>query len=193
MVAFDYFFTSKERPEKVDWDIIQKLSGLRTEQVDVLFDNYHQTISDTGYISTIDTDFAGVMKQYNNVVLPSVLRVSLTGAILDVDKKPFDIYESVSTVGYANAFPDADGVIRSFIPVMGGLDSFPLGIAKKFTTINAPLADKKILINYNSRPYDRYRVVSFYKAYNGIWEDYHGKKVDVSGKIVLIGDYDESL
>ncbi len=50
-----------------------------------------------------------------------------------------------------------------------------------------------MLINYNSRPYDRYQVVSFYKAYNGIWEDYSGKKIDITGKTVIVGDYDESL
>jgi len=35
--------------------------------------------------------------------------------------------------------------------------------------------------------------VSFYKAYNGIWEDYSGKKIDITGKTVIVGDYDESL
>lgn len=75
-VAFDYFFTSKERPEKVDWDVIERLSGLSTAQVDMLFDAYHKTISGTGFISTIDTDFSAVMKQYGNVILPSVLKVS---------------------------------------------------------------------------------------------------------------------
>lgn len=130
-VAFDYFFTSKERPEKVDWDVIEKLSGLSTPAVDALFDSYHKTISATGFVSTIDTSFSEVMKQYDNVVLPSVLKVSQNGEVLEVDKKPFEVYEKAATIGYANAFPDSDGVIRSFVPSRGSLHSFAYEIARK--------------------------------------------------------------
>lgn len=192
-MAFDYFFTSKERPEKVDWDVIERLSGLAKEKVDTLFDQYHRVVSDTGFVSTIDTDFASAMKQYGNVVLPSVLRISSTGAVLGVDKKPFDIYDSVATVGYANAFPDADGIIRSFVPHTDIGSSFAESIAKVSDGTIKSISNEKMFINYNSRPYDRYRVISFYKAYNGIWEDYNGQKIDLTGKIVIVGDYDESL
>lgn len=133
------------------------------------------------------------MKQYGNVVLPSVLKISSTGAILGIDKKPFDIYDSVASIGYANPVIDQDGIIRSFIPSMNRGDSFAANIAQVSGVHITALPGEKMFINYNSRPYDRYKVVSFYKAYNGIWEDYNGQTVDLSGKIVIVGDYDESL
>lgn len=130
-MALDYFFASKEHPEKVDWDVIEKLSGLSPEKVDTLFDDYHKTISGSGYISTIDTDFADIMKQYGNVVLPSRLKISQTGAIIGIDENQFDVYRSVATLGYANAFPDQDGIIRRFRPSIGNFDSFPMEIVKR--------------------------------------------------------------
>ena len=134
------------------------------------------------------------MKKHGNIVLPSLLRVTASGAIDGIDKTPFQVYNDAATVGYANAFPDKDGIIRSFVASTATSDSFALSIAKKSSPdIFLPEKNAKILIDYRSKPYDRYRVVSFYKAYNGIWEDYNGEKVDIRGKNVLIGDYDESL
>ncbi len=160
--------------------------------MDSLFEEYHAIVSGTGFVSTIDTDFARAMREYGNVVLPSVLKISSTGKVLGVDT-PFEAYNSAATIGYANPIIDRDGIIRSFVPSMKDGDSFALSIAKVAgAQFKSPLIEK-ILINYNSRPYDRYQTVSFYKAYNGIWEDYNGQSVDISGKIVLIGDYDESL
>jgi len=56
-VVFDYYFNSKTNPENVDWELIQKTSGLDTISVDNIFEQYDSVLKDKDFFSSIDRDF----------------------------------------------------------------------------------------------------------------------------------------
>lgn len=50
-----------------------------------------------------------------------------------------------------------------------------------------------IRLNFFSKPYGSYAAIQFHKAYNDEFVGYDGKKVTLKDKIVIVGDYHESL
>jgi len=194
VIVFDYFFWEKVKPENVDWDLIERLTGLSTEQVDDLFDRYSRKIRQTRYISTIDRDFATLMKEFKNIVLPFSFRTNEDGTITNTfESWQHSIYENVAHLGYANVTPDTDGAIRTVtLNLFWQKNIAQVAVNQFLDKKNTPATTEQIGINYYAKPYS-YPMVSFQNAYNGIWKDYAWKPVDISNSIVIIGDAHESL
>ncbi len=87
-------------------------------------------------------------------------------------------------IGYVNLYTDSDGVTRSFIPHIKGIedhDHFAIVVANEFTGNTPVLENSRMLINFYAEP-QGYTYISFSDIYNN--------KIDPSyfkNKIVLLG------
>jgi CHASE2 domain-containing sensor protein len=173
VVVFDYFFGEKTKPESVDWDLIERLSGLTTAQVDDLFNRYSRRIRQNRYISSIDRDFAVLMKESGNVILPYSFHVDAEKqAENTIESGPHSIYANASQTGYVNIFPDTDGIVRTLSVGLFEQKSLAERIAQVYNPKISTNAKKQTInINYFSKPYG-YTMIPFQNAYNGIWKTY---------------------
>ncbi len=193
VVVFDYFFSEKTRPENVDWDLIERYSGLTKEATDALYDRYNGKINSARYISTIDRDFATLMREWNNIVLPYSFRLdekkNLTNTI---ELEPYSIYKNVSHSGYVNISADTDGIVRSLRIWLNGQKSLAETVTELYLKKKILIPTSEILINYYAEPYN-FSMIPFQNAYNGIWKDYEWRSINPKNSIILIWDTHESL
>lgn len=190
-IVFDYYFSNKALPENVDWDLLWELSGMDSKKVDNLFYSYNERIADESFISSIDRDFVMSVRKAWNVFFPYLLSLdkdsNAKGIKIDIFKNLKDNTRS----WYVNIIPDKDWTIRRFPDIK----------AKSYSPLNLEVARfaKGDIANSSldwSVRYMRFADISkwFYKipfdyAYNWIFEDREGNKVDIKDKVVIIGDY----
>lgn len=191
VIAFDSFFSSKNIPENFDWDLFQDITRFSTGNIDMMYRVYEDHIYDKNYISNMDKDFWTLLAKSQNVILPYSYKTnSKWNIIKEYDIYPIDVIAQNAHLWYVNISAGNDGVIRYREQNLNNTKSFSHLIAEKFIGKNISLANN-YFINYFSLPYTDYTSIQFHKAYNGIFYDYHGNKIDLKDKIVLIGVYDE--
>lgn len=134
--------------------------------------------------NAIDTRLAEKFAEFDNIVLGFVYE---GGSPIFPLKK----FSENTTLGFANAELDADGVLRqskiSFETETKIYDSLALATVKKYLeteTIQIPLENKKMNINYFADPFE-YKMISFVDVLNKNFEPDTFKN-----KIVLIGATD---
>ncbi len=109
-VYFDYFFSEKTKPETVDWDLLAEVGNLGEDFLDDLFSAYDRALKSKNFISEIDYDFARAIKRYGNVFLPALIRRDVVPS--ETVTAPLEIFTRHARIGFANSFPDSDGVER---------------------------------------------------------------------------------
>lgn len=191
VIAFDSFFSSKNTPENFDWDLFQDITHFSTGSIDMMYRVYEDRIYDKNYVSNMDKDFWELIKKSQNVILPYSYKTNSKWVIVkEYDIYPIDVIAQNAHLWYVNISAGKDGVIRYREQNLNNTKSFSHLIAEKFFGKNISLANH-YFINYFSLPYTDYTAIQFHKAYNGVFYDYSGNKIDLKGKIVLIGVYDE--
>ncbi len=197
VVVFDYFFPERTIADNADWSLIAKLEGKTEDSIAQLYSDYSDTIyRDKSYVNSNDEDFRSMMEKYGNVFLPYSFKANADGKILDEkDRQVYRLYEPFVRSGFVNASYDSGDRIAEISPRINGSDSLALKIAEFASpgiSKNLPPREK-IPLNYFSKPYDAFTAIQFHKAYDENFTDYSGKKISLKDKIVLIGDYHESL
>ncbi|MBD3227438.1 MAG: CHASE2 domain-containing protein [Candidatus Lokiarchaeota archaeon] len=146
---------------------------------------------DISFIEATEDDqkFADSIKN-NNVVLAmeytsfSIKNGQLFGENLIKPSSTLGDFNVDYKSGFVNLYTDSDGVTRSFIPKISGVEDhnhFSLVVVNEFTRLNQNLGDSRMLINYYSPP-GGYEYVSFSDIYNNITSPSY-----FENKIVLIG------
>ncbi|MCK9272679.1 adenylate/guanylate cyclase domain-containing protein [Candidatus Gracilibacteria bacterium] len=193
VIVFDYFFSNKSIPENFDWDLYGKLSNSSVKSVDNLYEKYQDAIYNKNYLSKIDTDFGDLIKKAGNVIIPYSYKVDKDGKILNIPYiYPINYIAKNAKLGYVNIPFSNDGVIRYRTQNINNSKSISQVAGEIYLKKNVEL-DNNFYINYFSKPYDKYSAIQFHNAYNGVFKDYSGNSIDLKDKIVLIGDYSESL
>ena len=88
------------------------------------------------------------------------------------------------SIGFVNFDPDLDGVLRSFIPHISGIedhDHFSVVVVNQFIGSTLNLESSEMLINFYEQP-GGYEYISFSDVYNN-----QPDLPDFNGKIILIG------
>lgn len=181
----------------MDWDLISRLEGKTEEDIYPIFDKYSDTIyKNPRYISSNDRDFAMLMKKGGNVFLPYIFSTDTEGVMqTDIERRPYSLYGNASHGGFVNVKYDPDGQITTVIPYIHDTDSLALSVAKYVRPeVKSDFPDgEDIRLNFFSLPYDRFDAIQFHRAYNEDFTTYEGKKVSLKDKIIIVGDYHESL
>ncbi len=193
-VVFDYFFPERTIADNADWSLIAKLEKRTEADISELYDRYSDTIyKDKAYVNSNDEDFRSLMEKHGNVFLPYSFKADAQGKLLpEQDRKVYSLYGSASKSGFVNAAYDSEGRIVRISPKIGEADSLALAVAKSVGPVEVPNPAGEYL-NYFSKPYDAFTAIQFHKAYNEEFVDYSGKEISLKDKIVIVGDYHESL
>lgn len=196
-VVFDYFFPEKTFADNADWSLIAKLEKRSEDDISDLYSEYSDIIyHDKNYVNSNDADFASLMGQYQNVFLPYSFKRTWDGSLLaQKDKSVPAIYQSVARSGFVNAFYGPDGSISEILPTIALDSSLALSVVRFVSPeLEAKIPKKApLLLNFFSKPYDAYTAIQFHKAYDGNFVDYSGKTISLKDKIIIVGDYHESL
>lgn len=189
-VYFDYFFSEKTKPETVDWDLLAEMGNLEEGVLNDLFLKYDRALKSKDFTSEIDYDFARALKKYDNVFFPAIIRRDAVP--LQIVTAPLEIFAKYSRVGFANSFPDSDGVERRAKLRWEGMDSVAALLARELSSDSAPFPDE-IRARFVSGPYGvAFNRIPFEFAYNGRMETEEGIPVSLSGAVVIVGDYSEN-
>lgn len=204
VVYFDYYFSDKTNSESVDWDLLESTTNLPKETVDLIAYSYYNWLKEANYQSFIDSDFANTLKLYDNIVLPKLYKVWGYWLTQSIQLEPLSIFSKPAKTWFVNIIPDEDWVVRNL-----NLSSFAKPVSQviselylfwssdyllwKSLDFTQYIFSWKIFINYYSEPYSRYVSIPFQNAYNWLFYDYYGNKIDLNNKIILIWDYDESF
>jgi CHASE2 domain-containing sensor protein len=197
-VYFDYYFSEKTRPENVDWDLLQETAKLPQESLDESYVAYSKAIKSADFTSEIDFDFARTIKRHGNVYLPKLLRnPSPKASSTETVAEPLGIFASNARMGFVNVPLDTDGVERRAYGKIGNEISVPFLLAEAIT---GKKPDMRLSTNgtyypkFSGAPYSpTFPVIPFEYAQNGKMTDRVGNPVSLSGKIVIVGDYGETL
>ncbi len=162
-------------------NVIENLNQSSIIGIDIIFDLTTNTENDSNLADSLKTDNVVMAMEYTSFSHKNGELIGETllkpNDVLGVPGEDFDI-------GFVNLYQDSDGVIRSFIPQLSGIEDhehFSIVIVSKYTGISPDLGSNRMLIKFYEEP-NGYDYISFYDVYNNnIPPSYF------EGKIVLIG------
>jgi len=162
--------------------VIENLNWSKVIGIDIIFDLPTGTENDTKLADSLKKSNVVLAAMYGNDF--SFKNGELYGESLLKPNAALGAPGEDYQIGFVNLYQDSDGVIRSFIPRMSGIedhDHFSMVIANEYNEKRPDLGSSRRLINFFAEP-GGYKYISFYDVYNNslprsYFED----------KIVLIG------